>query len=178
MASIRKRNGNWSAEVRRRGIYQTATFSEREDAEAWAFSVEQSIIKRKHAKLIQKKFAPFPTDRLMGHSEIVGHSDAYSDTCGVYFLIQAGRVVYVGKSITCHVRIYEHKKNGRQFTHYFILPCTTDQAALLESCYILELCPEQNRGLDGELTISDRRAHKELPALKAPIVRQQTSPSP
>ena len=43
MATIRKRDGKFQAQVRRGGIFKSATFFKKADAEAWARQVEAAV---------------------------------------------------------------------------------------------------------------------------------------
>lgn len=43
MANIRKRNGKFQAQVRRGGVFKSATFFKKSDAEAWARQVEAAV---------------------------------------------------------------------------------------------------------------------------------------
>ncbi|MGC6511825.1 MAG: tyrosine-type recombinase/integrase [Parvibaculales bacterium] len=43
MATIRKRNGKFQAQVRRGGVFKSATFFKKSDAEAWARQVEAAV---------------------------------------------------------------------------------------------------------------------------------------
>ena len=43
MATIRKRDGKFQAQVRRSGVFKSATFFKKSDAEAWARQVEAAV---------------------------------------------------------------------------------------------------------------------------------------
>lgn len=56
MASIRKRGKSWLAEVRRKGISTSATFSTKAEAQAWATHTEAEIIAGKRGNVPDKTF--------------------------------------------------------------------------------------------------------------------------
>ncbi len=54
MATIRKRAKGWRAEVRRNGVYRSATFDTKGEASAWALNVEAEILSGKHQKGVNR----------------------------------------------------------------------------------------------------------------------------
>ena len=72
-----------------------------------------------------------------------------SDYCGVYFLVNGDRVVYVGQSINILVRVREHSKH-KDFDSFSFIRCEKKKLDVLESLYIHALRPEQ-QGWSGAL---------------------------
>jgi hypothetical protein len=64
---------------------------------------------------------------------------------GVYFLIAAGDIVYVGQSMDCSRRIIEHMRDPEKtFDSYHILECQPSLLLEVESRYIAKLRPSLN----------------------------------
>jgi hypothetical protein len=80
---------------------------------------------------------------LLTESEIVSNCSRFAECCGVYFLIKAGRVVYVGQSVNVYGRIYQHLV-GKDFDSFAYVPCETESLDILESLYIHVLRPPLN----------------------------------
>lgn len=154
MASFQKRPSGWRAMIRMKGVSKSATFSTKAEAKSWALEIEGEI-KAVHSK---KRFSFLYPKHLISESEIVKQSIMAEATCGVYFLILYGRVIYVGKSVDVYCRISEHQSRGRKFSHFFIIPCPPDKLSVLETQYILSLSPEGNISKFGKLSISDSSA--------------------
>lgn len=79
---------------------------------------------------------------LLTEDEIVDAAVAWSKTCGVYFLVDRGRVVYVGQSVDVPSRINHHR--DKQFSSYAFVPCDAAVLDKLESLYIYSLRPPLN----------------------------------
>lgn len=62
---------------------------------------------------------------------------------GVYFLIAAEQIVYIGKAIDVHRRIEQHRAAGVQFDAWAFVPCDHDLEAL-ERHYIRAIGPHLN----------------------------------
>jgi hypothetical protein len=86
--------------------------------------------------------------------EIVAGAQGYEFACGVYFLVHAGAVVYVGQSINVYARVHSHRQEGRKsFDSFAFTPCEKEELDMLESLYIHAMCPsEQGRSTHGNLT--------------------------
>lgn len=83
---------------------------------------------------------------LLREHEIVEHAVPLGTVCGVYFLIQEKRVVYVGQSTNVFSRIFTHTQS-KEFDSYVYLPCDKDMLDKLESLYIHFLSPPLNGNL-------------------------------
>jgi len=85
--------------------------------------------------------------------EIVAGSHGHKFSCGVYFLVHAGAVVYVGQSVNVYARVYHHEQSGRVFDSFAFTLCEREELDMLESLYIHALCPSgQGRSTHGNLT--------------------------
>jgi len=85
----------------------------------------------------------FGLKNLYSEREIVNSSKLYSDlesACGVYFLIDRSKVVYVGQSVNVFSRMREHSKS-KQFSSYAYISCSKEDLNVLESLYIHVLRP-------------------------------------
>ena len=74
-------------------------------------------------------------------SEIVARSVPYENQCGIYFLVQSGRVVYVGQSTQIGTRLSDHAKT-KDFDAYTYIACPKNKLDVLESLYIHALNPK------------------------------------
>ncbi len=79
---------------------------------------------------------------LLTEEEIVAASSSWARSCGVYFLILNGRVVYVGQSVHVFSRINSH--TSKNFDSYAFVPCSEAMLNKLESLYIHVLKPPLN----------------------------------
>src|SRR5215467_754585 len=64
---------------------------------------------------------------------------------GVYLLILAGEVVYVGTSRNMPARVAGHRINGRPFDEVFYIDAKEEDRRTLESLLIRSIRPPQNR---------------------------------
>lgn len=80
---------------------------------------------------------------LLTHEDIVSGSIPYAKTCGIYFLIDADRVLYVGQSVDVFSRLAAHFGKKR-FGRVAVVECAPDLLDKLESLYIHVLKPEMN----------------------------------
>jgi hypothetical protein len=85
--------------------------------------------------------------------EIIAGAQGYEFACGVYFLVHAGAVVYVGQSINVYARVHSHRQEGfKVFDSFAFTPCEREELDMLESLYIHALCPSgQGRSTHGNL---------------------------
>jgi len=95
----------------------------------------------------------FGLKNLYSEREIVNSSKLYSDlesACGVYFLIDRSKVVYVGQSVNVFSRMREHSKS-KQFSSYAYISCSKEDLDVLESLYIHVVRPPlQGRSSQGD----------------------------
>jgi hypothetical protein len=71
-------------------------------------------------------------------------AEPYENLSGVYFLVRGGAVVYVGQSVSIHVRIRTHISDGKIFDRVAYIKCPPEKLDLLESLYIHHINPEGN----------------------------------
>lgn len=146
MASIKKSaNGKrWRAFVDKCGYKKTATFDTKGEAVAWAHLEERRAVE--HVKIINNYRSNRSSSALLNPDKIVSSSVALPNSIGIYFLIENGVIVYVGKSENMLNRIAGHSEKGRPFDRYFAIPCAKEILDELERAYISALRPrgEQN----------------------------------
>lgn len=145
MATFRYRNKKWRVEVARRGVRKTASFVTKAQGVLWAAKVEAEIIQADEQAKKFSRSSINPLRDLLSPKEIIEKSSPAMFVSGVYFLIDEGRITYVGKSNNIGARLVEHAKKGRPFERYFALLCSPDKMHGLESDYIKALDPEQNK---------------------------------
>ena len=106
---------------------------------------------------------------LLREKEIVAGSMPVDKVCGVYFLIQSQRVVYVGQSVNVFSRILNHQA-GKDFDSFAYIPCSPDILDRLESLYIHTLRPPLN-GCAQDGTISAPLSLAELLSWSGGVMR-------
>ena len=79
---------------------------------------------------------------LLREHEIVSVSKPWQQFTGVYFLIDNGKIVYVGQSVNVYSRIAAHTQ--KKFDSFAVLPCEKIELDALESLYIHVLRPPLN----------------------------------
>jgi hypothetical protein len=65
--------------------------------------------------------------------------------CGVYLLMQAGAVTYVGSSTDVRSRVMAHRQNGRPFDAVYAMETDEGSRLAIERMLIIALKPAQNR---------------------------------
>jgi hypothetical protein len=80
---------------------------------------------------------------LLTETEIVARADVPT-TSGVYFLVKAGRVIYVGQSTNVFARLSAHA--AKDWDRMAYVPCDAVMLDRLESLYIHTLNPPLNGG--------------------------------
>lgn len=90
----------------------------------------------------------------------------------VYFLIDAGRIVYVGQSRTLRWRIDAHMAEGKKvFDAVSFIPCTIDRLLEIEGHFIRRIAPKYNNC--GAANATRKREYWRFPASAK---RQMLSP--
>ena len=79
---------------------------------------------------------------LLREDEIVKSALPWNKASGIYFLVDAEKVVYVGQSVDVYSRISQHK--DKVFDRYAFVPCPVSSLDRLESLYIHLLQPLLN----------------------------------
>lgn len=80
---------------------------------------------------------------MLTEAEIVAGSLPLPEVCGIYFLIDEGRVVYVGQSLNVLGRMPRHAMS-KQFDRFAYIPCDQEALNFAESLYIHALQPPLN----------------------------------
>lgn len=65
--------------------------------------------------------------------------------CGIYFLLNKRKLIYIGKSKNCYQRIEEHRQNGREFDYACIATSLVTDIDWLEKSFIESLNPPHNK---------------------------------
>ncbi len=64
---------------------------------------------------------------------------------GIYFLVLAGDVVYIGQSVECHSRIGSHTRyGGKEFDSAFMIPCEKKSLNDWEAALVCHFKPKLN----------------------------------
>jgi len=93
-------------------------------------------------KLVNKTALTLTNKTLLSETDIVSAANIWELATGVYFLIDSGRVVYVGQSVNVYARIASH--NDKVFDSFAFIPCDKNVLDSLESLYIHILRPALN----------------------------------
>ena len=62
---------------------------------------------------------------------------------GVYFLIQKGEIVYIGKTVNLFNRLLAHPCSGK-YDHIRLIPCDKQKLSYYEKRWILRFAPKYN----------------------------------
>lgn len=163
MASFQTRGKRVRANVWKYGVRISASFDSVDEARAWATDRELEL---------KRERAPYEADdALLKADEIVRSALPRAVTCGVYFLVCGGEIVYVGSSINVERRLLDHAAKSRiAFDAAHILPAERADLRVLESRYIAAFAPKMNRALPG---YSEKRRRERV----MPIVMRMYEPS-
>lgn len=173
MASIdyreTKKGLRYRAQVRMQGVVKYRTFPTEKEARDWADALEDRIKRHKYRPTIEQRkmdleplLGILPTRVLSALSEIpyelrdiLEVAIPFKAGPGVYFLIKSKDVIYVGQSaVDCLGRIVKHRREGKVFDSYVILPCSVDKLDALEAQYITALVPKLNYSLGRKKDVS------------------------
>ena len=114
-----------------------------EQALEWAVR-DQARIEELESELYSYKLR-FGSNLLSEHA-IVGQSKRVDPDCGVYFLLQDFKIVYVGQTQNGLHRIGQHFVDEKKaFDSYTFLPVPESQLNIIESAYIEKFNPVYNR---------------------------------
>jgi hypothetical protein len=115
----------------------------------------------------RQKGAPGTSFEMLTADQIIEASRyPHQDVCGVYFLVKAGRVVYVGQSNNVYWRVGVHRLT-KDFDAWHWVSCPREELTRLERRYIDLLVPQMNQD---SLTVSRRRGKIPLSDLAISIV--------
>ena len=159
---LTKRGVRYKAQVRKQGVIETRTFPTEVEARSWANSVESRIENFKYRPSVKDReadLAPLlgilPGRVLRALSsipytlrELLDAAIPVNGGPGVYLLIHKHDVVYVGQSsVDCISRVSKHRRDGKDFDSYVIIPCDRDRLDSLEEQYITAFVPKLNQSL-------------------------------
>lgn len=89
-------------------------------------------------------------DRAVTVRELLSNHSIYRKLQGVYFLIHAGEIVYVGCTKNLRKRLQGHRKTGVRFTSVYGQEIEDEcKYRAMETLYIGELRPKMNKTLRG-----------------------------
>lgn len=153
MASIIQIGGKWRAQVRKRDVRETRTFPTLKAAESWASAVEAHAEQKRTDRLIEiAKVAPEPWKTTDPRTLPKFGLEQF---CGVYFLFDAGEVVYIGQGLHVPRRVDEHFRRI-MFDSWSWLPVPKNRLAQVEAYLIRKFNPKLN------LTHARPRADRKL----------------
>ena len=139
MASVLQIGNNWRAQIRKAGLPALCkSFKNKEDAERWT---------RRYEGILDgdEPFSGAEPLTDLEESHILAISRPCERVWGVYFLVSARKIMYVGSSRDVDRRIYDHVRDGRRFDRYTVIQCSCEERMLaLEKHYIQKLSPLWN----------------------------------
>ena len=162
MASIQQIEDKWRAQVAVRGTRKSRVFDTKRDAEQWGLLTEARIrSSNSHGFLTSRGGVQIPNipsavleamaEVPYNATEIVSASYPFA-TSGIYFLIKAGQVVYVGQAIDLLRRINRHRQDGgKDFDAFTYIPAPPEELNGLEATYIKALMPRLNMSFGNRL---------------------------
>jgi excinuclease UvrABC nuclease subunit len=98
---------------------------------------------------------------LKSEGEILLMAQPRPRRCGVYFLIENCKIVYVGQSIGIDARIGQHHAD-KMFSHVAYIECAQEQLNTLEALYINKFDPTLNIISASNARIDSAAAYKLL----------------
>jgi hypothetical protein len=98
----------------------------------------------------------------MSAEEIAGKASVTLRESGVYFLLLAGRIIYIGKSLDVWRRIKDHSAKRVMFDAYCWQPCPPGKLDELEAFCIKKFRPSLNVALRGNLEPFSTRGQKSV----------------
>lgn len=87
--------------------------------------------------------------------------------CGIYFLKQGDEIVYVGKSVNVHKRVWAGHRD-KVFDDYDIEECSREELRKREVCWIRKLEPLYNKNRYKEKKKKPRRPPSQLTTFRIP----------
>jgi len=104
--------------------------------------LEENLERLQRMELFNKTAVALTNKALLSEQVIVDSAANWKKAVGVYFLVKADRVVYVGQSVDIYSRIAQH--GHKDFDRFAFVPCDKALLDKLESLYIHLLRPAQN----------------------------------
>jgi hypothetical protein len=160
MASIIQIGEKWRAQVRKRGVRETRTFPTRKDAESWAGAIEAHAEQKRADRLLEAAQVPREPWKTVDPYAIPRFD--LERFCGVYFLFDAGELVYIGQGLQVPRRVDEHCRK-MMFDSWSWLPVPQDRLTQVEAYLIRKFKPRLNVTHAGprrgkELAMTTRKA--------------------
>ena len=84
--------------------------------------------------------------------EVVRNSTPIPPKCGIYFLLKAGRIIYIGKSTNVLSRLGQHA-NSVDFDTFTVAECDIEVLDFVENVMIAKFKPELNKKLKDNDTV-------------------------
>lgn len=123
-------------------------FDTRASAEEWAARKELGLrglsVKDGAINLVPKRTLHAIASVEHGADDVLRGALPAPKSCGIYFLIRKGEIVYVGKTTDVFQRLSKHRRDGKLFDAYNFMPCREGQLDELESRYIAAFLPLGN----------------------------------
>jgi hypothetical protein len=174
MASITpvKNSEKWHARICKAGERMSKTCLTKRDAELWADHHEQRLSGRERARALAQNANPHEALLVSGipsqvldamekvpynMQTVLAASMPCKQASGIYFLIAAGEVMYVGQSINIFHRIARHIRDGRRFDAVSFISCLPESMNELEGLYIAAMVPRWNVSFGPKLLCDDAR---------------------
>lgn len=88
---------------------------------------------------------------------------------GVYFLLQDGKVVYVGQSTNVKKRLISHRYTEKQFDSYRVINCAHDRLLYYEKRWIARFNPIYNLPTGGPREGAGRHTKEPTVVMRIPI---------
>ncbi len=150
MASITTLGNRFRAQVKIGDNRASRVFPTREQATRWA-SMKERGLRLKDAAAVGHLLSYIPRRVLDALREIKYTPADITEgaipagaSCGIYFLVRGGEIVYVGKTLDVFLRLSKHRRAGRNFDAFNFLPCPQSQLDELERLYITAFLPLGN----------------------------------
>ncbi len=128
--------------IRERKEREIADIELRDSLKCEIRELEVKLDSMKKLELVNKVALTLTNKTLLREEEIVNSANTWELATGVYFLIDSGKVVYVGQSVNVYSRIAQH--HSKSFDSFAFIPCKKEILNSLESLYIHILQPPLN----------------------------------
>jgi len=128
--------------IRERESQRLADVEQRDSLKCEIKKLKAKLDSLKKLEQVNKAALRLTGKTLLREEEIVNAANTWELATGVYFLIDSGKVVYVGQSVNIYARIASH--HDKVFDSFAFIPCCKEMLDNLESLYIHILRPALN----------------------------------
>jgi hypothetical protein len=128
--------------IREREAQRVADMERRDSLKCEIKALEAKRNELHRLELVNETALKLTGKSLLREDEIVSAANIWDLATGVYFLIDTGKVVYVGQSTNVYARIASH--HDKVFDSFAFMPCNKKVLDNLESLYIHILRPALN----------------------------------